>query len=199
MLSTSTIHNSLGIIKVALLSLLLTLCAGTFSNAAPGNNDTNAVFKNANELYQKGKYKEAIEEYKDILMYGYEAPELYFNMANAYYRSGLNSQAILNYERAKKLAPSDADIQFNLKVANLKVVDKMNVLPQLFYVRWWNSTANLFSADQWTFITIGASWITFLMALLFFIVKSRLLKRIFFFACLISFFSSIALDRKSVV
>jgi hypothetical protein len=44
---------------------------------------------------------------------GYSAAGLY-NLANSYARAGKPGLAVLNYERAKLLAPNDADIQANL-------------------------------------------------------------------------------------
>ena len=45
---------------------------------------------------------------------GYSAPRL-FNLANAYARDGRPGMAVLNYERARLLAPNDPDIRANLR------------------------------------------------------------------------------------
>jgi hypothetical protein len=45
---------------------------------------------------------------------GYSAPALY-NLANAYARTGKPGLAVLNYERARLLDPSDPDIDANLR------------------------------------------------------------------------------------
>jgi hypothetical protein len=45
---------------------------------------------------------------------GYSAPALY-NLANAYARAGQPGLAVLNYERARLLDPSDPDIEANLR------------------------------------------------------------------------------------
>ena len=44
---------------------------------------------------------------------GYSAPRL-FDLANAYARDGKPGMAVLNYERARSLAPNDPDIHANL-------------------------------------------------------------------------------------
>ena len=44
---------------------------------------------------------------------GYSAAQLY-NSANAYARSGNSALAVLGYERARVLAPTDADLRWNL-------------------------------------------------------------------------------------
>ncbi len=50
---------------------------------------------------------------------GYSAAAL-FNLANAYARDGKPGLAILNYERARLLAPNDADIAANLHFVRAK-------------------------------------------------------------------------------
>jgi hypothetical protein len=53
----------------------------------------------------------------------YSAPALY-NLGNSYARAGKPGLAVLNYERARLLAPNDADIE-----ANLRHVREMSGLP----------------------------------------------------------------------
>jgi tetratricopeptide (TPR) repeat protein len=55
---------------------------------------------------------------------GYSAAALY-NLANAYARGGKPGLAVLNYERARLLAPNDPDIE-----ANLRHVREISGLPQ---------------------------------------------------------------------
>jgi hypothetical protein len=49
---------------------------------------------------------------------GYSAPQLY-NLANSYARDGKPGLAVLNYERARLIAPSDPDVQANLRYVRL--------------------------------------------------------------------------------
>jgi tetratricopeptide (TPR) repeat protein len=103
------------------------------------------VFDEANHLYLEQKYDSAIVRYESILHNGYESGGLYFNMGNAYYKLGKIQNAILNYERAKKILPRDEDIQFNLQLANLQVTDKVDAVPELFVYRWMDAVLTLFS------------------------------------------------------
>ncbi len=102
-------------------------------------------FNEANQLYLQGKYAEAIAQYEKIVQSGYESGELYYNLGNAYYKSGKIQNAILEYERAKELLPRDEDVQFNLQLANLQVVDKIDVVPKIFVYRWIDTMLTLFS------------------------------------------------------
>ncbi len=93
--------------------------------------------KQAEEFYREGKYNEAAEIYRKLRASGMESAILYYNLGNCYYKLGENTQAILNYERALLLDPSDASARYNLKMAQQAIVDKIEVLPELFPVRWY--------------------------------------------------------------
>ncbi|MEW6062019.1 MAG: tetratricopeptide repeat protein [Bacteroidota bacterium] len=102
------------------------------------------VFEEANALYLEQKYTEAISKYELIIRNGYESGELYFNLGNAYYKSGKIQYAILNYERAAKFIPNDDDLQFNLRLANAHLIDKVEAIPELFIYEWANAVLTLF-------------------------------------------------------
>lgn len=77
----------------------------------------------ADSAYLHENYKEAIELYgMTIEQHGVSAPLLY-NLGNAYYQDGDIAQAVLCYERARKLDPSNAEVNANLKYLRNKVED----------------------------------------------------------------------------
>lgn len=122
----------------------------------------------AEQLYRDGKYPEAAELYQKILAEGQESSKLYYNLGNAYYKMGENTQAILNYERALLLDPSDGMARYNLRMAQHAIVDKIDVLPELFLIRWYKGMVTYFSADQWGYISVGLFILFLVMAALFF-------------------------------
>lgn len=128
----------------------------------------------ANKAYAKEKYNDAIQLYTKVLDKGLESYELYYNLGNCYYRISNFPMAILNYERGKKLNPADEDLDFNLKIANTKIVDKIDPIPQLFFVKWWILLTNLFSFDYWAYIAIGT--ISFFFIFLFVYLASATYK-----------------------
>ncbi len=72
-------------------------------------------FDSANSYYKEGNYKEAVKEYEKIVSNGFESGNLYYNLGNSYFKAGEPGKAILNYERAKRLIPEDADLAANIK------------------------------------------------------------------------------------
>lgn len=157
------------IIAVLTLPLLL---------KAQESNDS--LWVKANNLYTSEEYQKAIPVYEQILASGNESAKLYFNLGNAYYKAGEINKAILNYERAKVLAPQDEDVEFNLRIANQFVVTKIDELPKPFFVRWKTSIVNKYPADTWAVISIG-SFVIFLFLLgLFFFSRNVAVRRFSF-------------------
>jgi tetratricopeptide (TPR) repeat protein len=142
--------------QLLLMSLLLCACT-----AAARAQDARALFEQGNKLYLEQKYPEAIQAYDAILKSGLENGELYFNLGNAYFRSGKLADAILAYERAHKLMPNDEDVLFNLQYASLRIVDKIEPVPQLFIYRWADGLLNMFPPRTQAAILYGS----FLLAL----------------------------------
>ncbi len=112
----------------------------------------------ANQLYNSAKYQDAIRKYQFVVAQGFESAELYFNLGNAFYKTGNATYAILNYERAKKLAPNDEDIKYNLDMAHTQIVDNIVTLPEPGFLRWWKQMISSQSISFWG----SSSIITFL-------------------------------------
>ncbi len=159
-----------------LLLLLLALSSPSAGQEAEMN------FSAANELYRGGKYPEAIQTYEKIVTNGYENPALYYNLGNAYYKTGNIPAAILHYERAKRLAPGDEDVLHNLRLANLRIVDKIEPVPRLFLVEWWDALVSLASAAGWGTVAIVALWVAATLLAAFRLVNGPLLQRMCLFS-----------------
>ena len=140
------------------------------------------LLQKANELYTKEQFKEAIDVYNQILMTNMESTEVYYNLGNAYFKTNQFPKAILNYERAKLLSPDDEDINFNLQVANQRVVDAIQELPGIFITRWWNSLINSQTTDTWAVISIITFVIFLILAGLYFFARSVDIRRIAFWS-----------------
>jgi tetratricopeptide (TPR) repeat protein len=125
-----------------------------------------------NQFYQSGNFDKAAELYQQVVTSGYESPVLYYNLGNSYYRLGKIGYAILNYERAQKLAPGDEDITHNLALANSRIVDKIDNIPPFFLFKWWESLLAFFTISGWTYTAYFFYILVLLSIGLFFFTKS---------------------------
>ena len=147
--------------------------------------DGQADFEKANKAYMAGFYENAIAIYEDILIGGQAAPELYYNLGNAYFKNDEISKAILNYERALKLSPGNEDFRHNLLIANNKRIDKMDTLPEIFYIRWWNTLKYERSTNQWARLSLISFTLIFIFVALFLLSRRAFFKRMIFYTGLL--------------
>lgn len=86
-------------------------------------NANGATVSEADSAYNAGDYSLAASIYEEVaLEYGVSA-QLLYNMGNAYYQEGDLGNAMLCYQRAKKISPSNKRINSNLKYLIGKVED----------------------------------------------------------------------------
>ena len=88
----------------------------------------------ADSAYIQGDYLTAISMYEWIVQNQGVNATLYMNLGNCWLKRDEVAKAILCYERAYLIDPSDPDIRFNLELARTKTVDKVNPVNQLFIV-----------------------------------------------------------------
>ncbi len=104
------------IIKMA--TVFLILCLGQISYAEQRRpHDPDYIFYKASRHYEAAQYNEAIAEYSLLLKQDLESGPLHYNLGNCYFKKGDLGRAILNYERAKRIIPSDGDLEANYKYA----------------------------------------------------------------------------------
>lgn len=138
----------------------------------------------ADSAYAAGRYKEAIALYEKLLKSG-EDPHVYYNLGNSYYKSDSMAHAILNYERAALLDPSDANVRFNLELARSKTIDKIIPESEMFFVGWFRSLVQLMSMDAWAVLAVVAFSLMCILALLYFFSSRVTVKKVGFFGALL--------------
>lgn len=158
---------------------------------------------NADTEYSNGNYQQAIKDYEDLLKKGKSA-DLYYNLGNAYYRTENIPRAVINYERALLLSPSDGDIRFNLQMARSNTIDKITPKSEMFFVTWYYSLVNILNVDEWAVMTIFSILLTLILALIYLFSPNVLLRKIGFIGGLVSFmlfvFSNIfAVQQRNVL
>ena len=102
----------------------------------------------ADEAYTKQDYATAATLYEKELATKV-SPELYYNLANAYYRQHNLGLAMLNYERALRLAPADNAIRESRNLCATKLLDNLPEKPRNFLQRGAESLSLAFSPNTW--------------------------------------------------
>lgn len=97
------------------------------------------AFKTGISAYVAEDYDKSIDIFEELISQNYISWELYYNLANAYYRRGELGNAIRYWEKAKEISPSQEDIIYNLNIAEKHLIDKV-VLPEVFPLFKWYRT-----------------------------------------------------------
>ena len=155
--------------RITILALLLPFLITLRAEAGNARD----MLDSANHYYANGRYNEAIDFYEQILAQGKEAAGIYYNLGNAYYKTNRLAPAILNYERARLRDPGNEDIQYNLELARKQITDRVEQIPEFFLTRWFRQFINIFSSDQWAYISMGA-FIVFLLLFSLYLYTRRL-------------------------
>jgi tetratricopeptide (TPR) repeat protein len=102
-------------VAAAVLVVAISLSASTV--AAQGDLGAGDV------AFQQGDFEVAIQQYERELSRGVNHETVYYNLGNAYFRTGQMGRAIYNYERALRLQPALDDARYNLQVAREVVAE----------------------------------------------------------------------------
>ena len=158
------------------ITLLLIFFATTTANAM-------VTKDNADRAYSKEQYQQAISDYESLLNQGASA-DIYYNLGNAYYRTGNITKAIINYERALLLSPGDSDIRFNLQLARSKTIDKIIPESEMFFFNWYRQFVNLTSVDGWATNSLIALAFAIICALSYLFAEKLIFRKIGFFGAI---------------
>ncbi|HMK06783.1 MAG TPA: tetratricopeptide repeat protein [Flavobacterium sp.] len=138
-------------------------------------------FESGNALYQKGNYEEAVSAYEGVLAGKKESAELYFNLANAYYKLNKVAPAIYNYEKALLLNPNDKEILNNLKFAQKLQIDEIKEVPKVGFGKLLRDFTALFDYNQWAWISVTFAFLFLSFFAGYYLSQTSSYKMLFFF------------------
>jgi len=150
--------------------LLCAFCIFIFSYSVKASD---AQFEQANQAYEKANYNFAIEQYESILADGKYAPEIHYNLGNAYFKTGKLGKAILQYERTLRLNPDDKEAQKNLSIARVRIENQVQPLPSFFLTRWWRGLRDSLSSGMWGGLAVLFLWLSLGGFALWLLAKQR--------------------------
>jgi tetratricopeptide (TPR) repeat protein len=141
-------------INIFLLALVALL---GLNGRAFGADSLAADFSSANDLYAQGKFADAAAAYERALQSGTVSAAVYFNLGNAWFKSGQPGRALAAYREAERLAPRDADVRANLQFIRNQVQGP-TMSPGV-----WERTLGTLSVNEWTVLTFIPFWICLLL------------------------------------
>jgi len=125
-------------------ALLFVLLSSPCLAATDNNDDIRNLFRQGNEAYSRGDFSAAAEFYEQLTAISGYGSGVLFNLGSSYARSGQAGKAILNYERALRLAPSNSDIHNNLEL----IRKESGLFPREY--SWSEHFFQFLDLDQWT-------------------------------------------------
>ncbi len=139
----------------------------------------------AEQLYNTSKYDSAALLYQSVIDSGYQSPELYYNLGNTYFKLQEIPTAILFYEKALKLDPNNDGIVHNLKLCNTLIPDRIDEVPRIFFIRWYQGLYNYLPIDVWAFIGLGFFFLASFFILFYFLSSVTIIRKFGFWVALI--------------
>jgi len=112
------------------------------------------LFAQANQSYEQRQYDQAIGLYEQLIEQDITNPTIYYNLGNAYFKKGNVARAVLNYEKARKMAPRDHDIKENLDYALAQTADKIEDPHNSILTTIVGYVHDYLTLDEWTIIVV---------------------------------------------
>ncbi len=106
--------TSLGMTRGTALAFFLCI---NFAITSAALAQADAEFAKANQEFAQGHFKEAISGYEALIRSGQWSANVFYDLGNAYFRTGDFGRAILNYERALALERHHPEATANLQIA----------------------------------------------------------------------------------
>lgn len=179
--------------KIFILALVISVssaCASAQQPADEVHEYTSAA--TADSAYISGDYATAAAIYEKILSSQGISQELFMNLGNSYFKMDEIAKAILNYERAYMIDPSNADVRFNLELAKSRIVDKEVVVNEFFISAWINRLSTSMNVNQWSILAISMMVLMAIALGIMALGKKTTLKKISFGISIFCFVMAIA-------
>lgn len=158
------------------LLVLLVLCSG--GDLRADADSAQERFRQGVERYRAADYRGAIGLFEELTAEGYGGFDLYNNLGAASYKNGDLGKSILYYERARRIEPGSIDVQHNLNVVRARLRDRVDPIPLIFFVQWWNDIKTGHRPETMFVWSLVLFWMLAAAAFVFFGFRGVLLRRI---------------------
>lgn len=162
--------------------------AAVFSMAVKGQSTPPAErYRDAIQLYKQADFRGAVDLFQQLAAEGFVSFDLFYNLGNSAYKNGDLGTSVLYFERALTLDPGNASVTHNLNVVRARLRDRVESIPLLFFVRWWNDLRGAHLPSVFFTWSVVFFWLLAAAAFVFFGYRDVLFRRIALFAGLLFF------------
>ena len=148
--------------------------------------DSKSLFQSANEYYKTKQYEEAEKMYLLLLKKDKLNANAFYNLGNTYFHLKQYANAVLYYEKAKKIQPDNKQIQHNIELTNNKLFSKIEFSKEFFVTKQIKDTVSSKSSKSWSVFMFIALWLGVILMCIHFFFSDKMLFRIGFLSCLLS-------------
>ena len=145
-----------------LLLLAAALSTALAAGEASAQSAASGLYAEGNDLYRRGEFAAARLRYLASAETDLRDARLFYNLGNACFKDGRLGEAVVWYERARRLAPRDEDVLANLRfVRRIKRDREEEGEGGFLYAAYaWPTLGELFAALSLSLagLTAAASW-----------------------------------------
>ncbi len=170
--STMKSHKKIQAAYGAMALIALMLALPSLMRAENQNALLDSLWQKGVSAYSDGRWEESANSWESLSGAGVESAELYYNLGNAYFKSGEVAKAVLNYERSLRIDPSFSDARFNLEFARSMVQDRIDEVPEFILKTWARKISYLMNSNAWAVLSL-VLFASFLVMLLLFLLGPR--------------------------
>ena len=172
--------------------LFFVLCS-LFIVQFAGAQDSKSLFQTANAYYKNKQYEEAEKIYALLIKKDKKNANAFYNLGNTYFHLQQYAEAVLYYEKAKKLKPDDKIIQHNIDLTNNKLFSKIEFSKEFFVTKQIKETVKSKSSESWSIYMFAALWSGVLLMCIHYFTTNKIVFRAGFiiglFSLLFSYFT----------
>lgn len=150
--------------------------------------------------YEAKEYSEAVRCFEQVAELGYTSADLYYNLANSYFKLGEQlaeegnrkfsggelCRAVLNYHRALREDPALEDARYNLELA-VDYTNDTEPLPESFIVTLWRGARDTATSNSWAIASLVLFGLMLGLIIFYLLSNNIALRKLSFFAALLLF------------
>ncbi len=166
--------------KLLIFLFFLLYATSAWTQEAAESQGPNTIFFRANNSYREEKYDAAIQDYEQLVNSGFRSANVFYNLGNAYLRTGDKGKAILYYERAFRMRPRDADIRANRRFAQTLVEGNAQQNSEQWYTQAFLFLRGFLSVNEMA--SIASVLYFFTMVLVILGIRFKLQRKLFYYS-----------------